>query len=1045
MAQNNLFGRRYLLKNLLGEGGMGTVYQAEDRLTGQSVALKRVLVLNNIPRTFVSVASTDARLALAQEFQTLASLRHPNIIGVLDYGFDDQKLPYFTMDLLSNAQSIVRYGKRQPLNVQVNLLIQTLQALVYLHRRGILHRDLKPGNILVKDGQVKVLDFGLSITASEATGAVGTIAYMAPEILDGYPATVASDLYSVGIVAYELFAGRRPFNSDSITSLIQATLNEPPDMTPLLGYGALSQVIDWLLSKSPDNRFRSAEEVIAALSKAIGQPVPQENQAIRESFLQSAPLIGRDDELKRLDTALSDAWQGKGGVWLVGGESGVGKSRLLREIDTLALIRGGLVLRGQAVDVGSRLHHIWIEPLRRLLLVQDPGDQAASILKELIPDLAALLGRDIPDAPPLDPNTRQTRLLQVILAMFRVSIPVLLILEDLQWSADESIEILKQLGALAADLPLLIVGSFRDDETPDLPSRLPGMQLLKLGRLAEDNIAELSAAMIGEAAYQEGVLPLLEKETEGNVFFLIEVLRALAEEAGQLSEIGKKALPAQVFAGGIQQIIQRRLDRVPVDAQPLLQIAALMGRELDLKTLQQIAPEGNLDQWLTDGVNAAVLEVANERWRFTHDKLRETLAAAVEPDVRPRLHRQIAEALEVVYSTQAGEAAALAYHWAQAGNPIKEAFYSRLAGEQAHQVSAYHEAIAYYQRALALYSESGNDRTTRSWQAFLTERIGRSYFWMGEFPQSREYFAGSLRAAQSIGEKSVISLALGGLADVALQQGEYAEAESYYLESLALARSINEEVAILQDLSGLGDASWRLGRLDQALDYLQEALALAEKTSRLPQVGNALNMLGIVYAMRGQLAESQHHFERSLAIARELGDRARIGQSLSNIGEVARMRGEYQDAQRYLQEALVVSREIGNRYSTANVLLNLGIVAFLLDDPSTARKYLYDTLKSAQAIGSVPLMLGALLGVARLMVLAGDSERAIILFNFATHHPAASPDVQELAGTSIFESLQAELDPAALDALIERGKSLDLADTVNAILEEYQMLDQAAG
>src|SRR5258707_8957613 len=166
-----IIGKRYILLEKLGKGGMGVVFKAIDRLTRQPVALKRVsggaLLIRSGEESF------DRRLALAQEFQTLASLRHPHIISVLDYGFDAQNQPYLTMDLLDRPQTILEIGWRtHSLLTKVNFLVQTLQALAYLHRRGILHRDLKPGNILVTKGQIKLLDFGLSMAHEQNAGVV---------------------------------------------------------------------------------------------------------------------------------------------------------------------------------------------------------------------------------------------------------------------------------------------------------------------------------------------------------------------------------------------------------------------------------------------------------------------------------------------------------------------------------------------------------------------------------------------------------------------------------------------------------------------------------------------------------------------------------------------------------------------------------------------------------------------------------------------------------------------------------------------------------
>ncbi|MFN8494492.1 MAG: serine/threonine-protein kinase [Caldilineaceae bacterium] len=230
---------RYRIIAPLGRGGMGIVHRAYDRLTGQTVALKQVQVAPQALAFAARPVEADTHsllFALAQEFRLLASLRHPHIISVLDYGFDTQRQPYFTMELLGQPQTILAAGRNQPLTVQIDLLIQTLQALAYLHRRGILHRDLKPDNVWVSQGRVRVLDFGLSTGREQARhGEIsGTRHYMAPEALEGAAPSEGADLYSMGVLAYELFVGQHPFQSDNLSMLLLRALEEDPDLGPLL-------------------------------------------------------------------------------------------------------------------------------------------------------------------------------------------------------------------------------------------------------------------------------------------------------------------------------------------------------------------------------------------------------------------------------------------------------------------------------------------------------------------------------------------------------------------------------------------------------------------------------------------------------------------------------------------------------------------------------------------------------------------------------------------------------------------------------------------
>lgn len=230
-------GHRYRLLDQLGAGGMGAVYRAYDRLTGQTVALKRV---NVAPEQLLFASRSNATgeallLALAQEFKILASLRHSHIISVLDYGFDAHRQPYFTMELLDQPQTLLEAGKNQLLDFKVNLLIQTLQALTYLHRRDILHHDLKPENVLISGGQVRVLDFGLAVmhNQSREDDSFGTIFYLPPEIYEGGVYSQAGDMYALGVMAYEMLAGRHPFYGDDVSDFIDRVLTAEPDFSVL--------------------------------------------------------------------------------------------------------------------------------------------------------------------------------------------------------------------------------------------------------------------------------------------------------------------------------------------------------------------------------------------------------------------------------------------------------------------------------------------------------------------------------------------------------------------------------------------------------------------------------------------------------------------------------------------------------------------------------------------------------------------------------------------------------------------------------------------
>jgi serine/threonine protein kinase/tetratricopeptide (TPR) repeat protein len=790
-----LYDRRYVLHERLGVGGMGEVYRATDRLAGRSVALKRVLTSATDP----AHATLGRRAALADEFQILASLRHPNIVSVLDYGFDADQRPYFTMALLQGPRTFARYALTRPVPERMALVVEILRALAYLHRRGIVHRDLKPGNVLVDaDGRVRVLDFGIAVGRGSDHRMAGTVGYIAPEVLQGESATEASDLFAVGVMAFEVLTGARPFFGPDTQSVVEAVLHGEPDFARLSRAVAspldpataedradlptsppvapteapitvaeeatrafdptsaapgvatvraavppattLVGVIRRLLARDPRDRYSNAATVVREISAVMGTPLPAETADTRESFLQAAPLIGRDEERRRLLGALEKVSAGRGRVLLVGGESGVGKSRLLDELRTAALVRGVNVAQGQAVSEGGAPYQLWRGPLRQLIVLSEPTDFQAGVVKAVVPDVEMLLDRPVADPPPVSTDARQERLQSVIEQLFEVRTPTLVVLEDLHWAPDGA-ALLRRLVAVAARAPLLIVGSYRQDEARSLPEQVAGAERMDLDRLSLASVAALTEAMLGSVPGREKLVEYLHRETEGNAFFLVEVVRALAEQAGELDDVARMALPERVLSGGMRQLIGQRLERVPAEHRERLRLAAVLGRELDLAALGAGAGD-HLDEWLLACSAASVLEVQRDRWRFSHDKLRETLVAALSDSERVTLHQQAAAGLEAAYPDRGAHAAALAHHWGVAGNRIKEALYAALGGQRAVESAAFPEAVALLTRALDLATA---DSSLPVEIAPTSRLLGEALLVTGHFEEARDRLERAVR------------------------------------------------------------------------------------------------------------------------------------------------------------------------------------------------------------------------------------------------------------------------------------------------------------
>lgn len=749
------FGKRYKILDELGKGGMGVVFRALDRMTNQTVALKSVLTApdqllfasmqlisptrsstateynlmgtNPMPEvaqssrgnTLPLVNHNSPALALINEFRTLATLRHPHIISVLDYGLDSQRRPYFTMQLLSDAKNIQETagGLLVTDETRYKLLIQVLEALSYLHRRGIIHRDLKPGNILVMQSQVKVLDFGLSIRRERAlnnTETVGTLAYMSPEVMRNEPVTEASDLYSFGVIAYQLLSGRYPYgNLDTMSGLIDEIMNQPPNVEQLSTVRPeVRHVLQRLLSKQPVNRYGSAEETISELCRAAHIDRPADNIQVRESFLQAADFIGREDILKELTESFQTATHGIGSVCLIKGASGSGKSRLMTEMQIRSMLEGMLVVKGQAIQDRQTSFHVWRQIIRRLALeVNDEkntlSSETAGLLQIIEPDLSQLLGREIQTRKDLDGQSIMSSLQVAIVDLVsRYNSTLVILLEDLQWADDESLKLLETFTEVAPSRSVWILGNYRsegktDDELKKLKflSDLPKARHKTLVPLTDAAIKKLCEAILGRyVGSNPDLLDLLQTETKGNVLFLLELIRVLTSADADMFRADIDAFrQSEIARAGVNAILGRRLKRLSEPSRDLLNIAAVYGRQIDVAILEKVERFISVENWLRDCEEAGILEIQEDRWQFAHDKLREEVLNQLSNSSKlEAIHRKIAQVIEVVYPQNHQ---ALVHHWSESGDNRKSMEYAFSAGKQALEIGAYGTALQYLSRA----------------------------------------------------------------------------------------------------------------------------------------------------------------------------------------------------------------------------------------------------------------------------------------------------------------------------------------------------------
>ena len=769
----------YEIVSPIGAGGMGEVYKARDTRLDRTVAIKV------LPEHVA--ADPDLKQRFEREAKTISSLNHPHICTLHDIGSQDG-IDFLVMEYLEEGDTLAQRLEKGalPLDQALKIAIEIADALDKAHRQGIVHRDLKPGNImLIEQDHVKVMDFGLAKEVPSAAGPgaeaetigaltepgirIGTPGYMAPEQLLGGQADERSDIFAFGIVLYELLASVHPFKRASHSGTMAAILRE--SHAPISQYAkdapeTARVTLDRLLAKEPQHRYQSFGEVRTDLRQLLQDasdptPGPQADPTTATADGRT-PFVGRESERAEARRLLERAVSGRGGVLLLGGEPGVGKTRLAEEVLAEARQRGCLALTGRCYEMEGTPPFIpWVELVERWASTvpkaafrEALGDAAPEVAK-LVPELRQLFP-DIPQPVELPPEQQQRYLFSNFLSFARRGTqvtPLVALIDDLHWADDSTLLLLQQVAQQVSEMPLLIVGTYRD---VDLEVARPFAKMLAvftrqrlahkvaLRRLPETAVGDMLQTLSGRAAPSD-LVRAIYAETEGNPFFVEEVFQHLSEEGRLFDTEGTWRADLRVehigVPEGIRLVIGRRVERLSPSARQVLTTAAVVGRSFDLTLLEALGDaDGDMLLTALEEAEAAklILTVSSGRevhWEFAHGLIRQTLEKGLSLVRRRRAHLRVAEAMERVFGAHVeGYASDIAHHLYQAGaaaDPEKTARFLTLAGDRALDARAFDEALRQFNDALSIQAEEDQRHTTD-----LRYRKGRALQSLGRWEEA---------------------------------------------------------------------------------------------------------------------------------------------------------------------------------------------------------------------------------------------------------------------------------------------------------------------
>ena len=1000
---------RYRVQRLLGESSRKSVYLAHDTRFDRAVAFA----------VFKTEAfDQEARARVRRESRAMGRLGdHPHIVTIRDVGEEEGAL-YIVAEYMAGGD-VKRLlhdvaDHRLPVAEALRLAAEVASALEHAHDRGVIHRNLKPGNIwLTADGTVKLGDFGLAITRTHSRLTlegmiVGTAAYMAPEQALGRMPDARSDLYALGALLYELVAGRPPFLGDDAVAIVSQHFHTRP-VAPSWHNPAVPQALEalilQLLAKAPEDRPPSAAAVRAMLAGISGsRPLAtggattapaDEHRGVEPNplgRLAGGIFVGRERELKALREAVEEAVAGSGRLLLLAGEPGIGKTRTAQELATYARLRGLQVLWGGAHEGGGAPPYWpWVKIIRAYVQDHSPeqvlakmGAAGAVDIAQVVPAVRACLP-SLPPPPPVDAEEARFRLFESITTFFRNAAaehPLLLVLDDLHWADPGSLLVLQFLAREMADSRLVVIGTYRDTEIqrphPLFHSlgelaRAPGCRRCTLAGLSRPDVAryiELTATCTPSAA----LVDVVARETEGNPFFLGEVVRLLAAE-GRFEHPGQ-ATAAVPLPAAVREVIGRRLDRLSVEGNRVLATAAVVGREFEVDVLARVTelPPGQILEVLEDALaTGIIIEVprARRRYSFAHALIRETLYQEFTATRRAALHRRIAEALEELSSgVPESRLAELAYHFfeaAEPGNAEKALVFATRAGDRAMSLLAYEEAAFQYDRGLQALelgravddeqrcelllalgeAELGGGFLEKAraefWRAADVARrlaapeplaraalgVGMSYGWSEMAGPVDEKLVGLLEEARSaLGEQDSV-LRARVQASLAIQlyfTGVPERTASLTEGAVEIARRTGGAAALAYALHARQYFLWGSGTVEQRLAIATEMLQVAKRTtdSRFVMWAHAWRI--VIFLEIGERAAADREIEAQSRIGEALRQPLHRYHAVMHEGMQALLDGRFEDAEQRGQQLL----EIGGSTRSQDPVLAFGAQRFVL-------------------------------------------------------------------------------------------------------------------
>lgn len=945
---------RYAIIKEIARGGMGIVYLIEDTMKNNMP-----FALKTIRQDIVNRFKDKGIISFKNEYEIMTRLKHPNLIRVFEFG-EDAGNYYIIMEYLAGQVLSDMIYKDHDDSDTIHKIVQILRALNYIHSRNIIYRDIKPGNIMIHDNIVKLMDFGISGHIEDKLKKVkGTISYFAPEVLS-HNISFSNDIFSLGIVFFEMISHMRFYQNDNDILCLLNNREKYSDYLEeranLINNESIRHIIRKMITYDVKERYKTCCEIIFDINKALRTNYEYETRETKYSYLLGNSFTNRKSEILKLKEYINTDKNNK--LFIYSGSSGIGKTRLFAEFKKHCELNNILFFESNCIEGELSEYNSMKEIVSQLIPYSSKSliKQFENYLKILLP-CNQLLSNTSSREFIHNPEILHKLIIQNISDFLIKTAEILdkrkliIYINDLQWIDDGSYGLLRAFLNRLSSIDkkpenLFFFANINSDRIIDnapinkpLESHLT--QQYELSPFDREGVLEFIINIFGNNFTSKDLKDSADEiihRLGGNPLLIEEFIKSLIDREiiirdklkwRLLQPVASIPLPKNIIdivKQRINTLFSNKNKKTILKTLSLLRIAIPYGL---IKIIIDEISDIDAEKTILELENYEIIKTISTHnyilYTFNSSLVKDLIKDHIKDKEKRIISLFLAEILEnASTSSMENYSEEIAYQYSMADKPQKAYYYYEICGDMAIDNYINDKALKYYKTALKYLKKTLNYPIDK--EITIKLKIGRINETIGNWKEAENFYESSMEISENIDNKELLAKSCMHYGCLISSKGNTNKALQIFEISLEIGKELNSKSIISSSLRNIGNIHHNRGDFSKALKYLLEAQDISKKIEDKSEFEKATINIGNIYNTQSKYNEALQCFKAVSEICRELNDKFGYGKALGNIGIIYLHLCQYKKALKYFKADEKICRDIGHKQGIGKIACNIGII-----------------------------------------------------------------------------------------------------------------------